>query len=52
MKYTIDVPKETIEKIKARNIDALDCNEYNQFMYAMRNAVPTEDYSHIYESEE
>lgn len=45
MKYIIDVPKETIEKIKARNIDALDCNEYNQFMYAIRNATSTEEYA-------
>ena len=43
MKYIIDVPKQTIEKIKARNIDALDCIEYNQFMYAIRNAKPNEE---------
>ena len=43
MKYIIDVPKETIEKIKARNIDALDGIEYNQFMYAIRNAKPNEE---------
>lgn len=43
MKYSIDVPKQTIEKIKARNIDALDCIEYNQFMYAIRNAKPDEE---------
>lgn len=43
MNYIIDVPKETIKKIKSRDISALDINEYNQLIFALRTSKPIEE---------
>ena len=54
MKYTIELSEEIFKKIRDRetHIHDLDCNEYNELSNAIRNAVPAEDYSHRYDSEE